>query len=148
MKRTYTDEQRAAISEAVIDGMAEDGLSLHSACKAQGVAVRTVLNWIDADAELSAQYARAREALIEFHLDKTQKITQSDPERASDGRVDAGHVGWQRLQYDSAKWYASKLSPKRYGDRLEIDQKITDKRLPSLTPDEARAIAEKMIGRV
>lgn len=133
MKRTYTDDQRTTISEAVLDGMAEDGLSLHSACKAQGVAVRTVLNWIDADAELSAQYARAREALIEFHLDKTQKITQSDPERAPDGRVDAGHVGWQRLQYDSAKWYASKLSPKRYGDKItqevelngNLDSKLT-----------------------
>lgn len=133
MKRTYTDEQRAAISEAVIDGMAEDGLSLHSACKAQSVPVMTFLGWVEANTELSVQYARAREALIEFHLDKTQKITQSDPERAPDGKVDAGHVGWQRLQYDSAKWYASKLSPKRYGDKTtqevelngNLDSKLT-----------------------
>lgn len=38
MKRTYTDDQRTTISEAVLDGMA--------------------------DAELSAQYARAREGLL------------------------------------------------------------------------------------
>lgn len=139
------------IVQAVLDGMAEEGLSLRESCEKAGVANSTFMTWVKADVDLSEQYARALEEGIDLARDKGIKVASAPPEMmgtAFGTRVDPGHVAWQKLQFDVLKWDLAKRAPKKYGDRLEIDQKITDKRLPSLTPDEARAIAEKMIGRV
>ena len=34
--------------------------------------------------------------------------------------VDTGWLQWQRQRIDSRKWCASKLKPKKYGDRVSL----------------------------
>ena len=139
------------IVQAVLDGMAEDGLSLRESCIKTGVNHSTFMNWVREDEDLRNQYAHAHEDGVELARDDGIKVVRAPPATINTPfgpRVDPGHVAWQKLQLDVLKWDLAKRAPKKYGDKLEIDQKITDKRLPSLTPDEARAIAEKMVGRV
>lgn len=139
------------IVQAVLDGMADEGLSLRKSCLKADVKQSSFMRWVGEDRDLADQYARAREAMADVRLDLTLDIVHAAPDMIdtpTGPKIDPAFVAWQRLRYDAEKWHMSKIAPKKYGDKLEIDQKITDKRLPSLTPDEARAIAEKMIGRV
>jgi hypothetical protein len=63
--------------------------------------------------EFSAQYARAREDQAEAHADRIIEI-------ADDETIDANH---KRIMVDARKWVASKLKPKRYGDKLDLEHK-------------------------
>ena len=42
-------------------------------------------------------------------------------EASADGKVDYAKVQQLRLQVDTRKWIASKLKPKKYGDRIQQD---------------------------
>lgn len=52
-----------------------------------------------------------------------------------DGNEQTNHerVARSRLRVDARKWYASKLAPKRYGERVQHEQKIT---ITDLTDEE------------
>lgn len=73
-----------------------------------------VREWLRKDEEFQADYARAREAQAEFYADEIVKI--------ADDCTDAGKA---RLQMDARKWYASKLAPKRYGDKIDVNANVT-----------------------
>lgn len=65
--------------------------------------------WLGKHAEFAAQYARAREEQADHYADELLEIadTTKDPNKA-------------RLQIDARKWKASKLAPKKYGEKLDI----------------------------
>ncbi|HDS1237610.1 TPA: hypothetical protein QEG37_002025 [Pluralibacter gergoviae] len=95
----------------------------------------TVTLWLTKHEEFSAQYARAREVQAEVLAEDILMLADSAIE-------DGAAVAKARLQVDARKWYASKVAPKRYGDRVQHDQKITitdltdeelDRRLQELT---------------
>ena len=103
------------------------GESLRSICKIQGMpAMSTVTLWLTKHEEFSAQYARAREIQAEVLAEDILMLADAAVE-------DAAAVAKARLQVDARKWYASKVAPKRYGDRVQHDQKIT---LTDLTDEE------------
>lgn len=112
------------------------GESLRKICARPGMpAISTVMVWLQRYEEFMEQYARAREVQAE--------ILAEDIINLADAAVEEGAaVAKARLQVDARKWYASKMAPKRYGDRIQHDQKITitdltdeelDKRLMELT---------------
>jgi hypothetical protein len=74
---------------------------------------QTILNWLNDKAEFVGQYARAREDQAEAHADRIIEI-------ADDETIDANH---KRIMVDARKWVASKLKPKRYGDKLDLEHK-------------------------
>lgn len=84
----------------------------------------TVTGWALQDVEgFAAQYARAREAQAEHYAEEIITIadTEEDANRA-------------RVRIDARKWTASKLLPKRYGDRVELEhsgsiQTVSDEQL-------------------
>ena len=73
----------------------------------------TIRRWRMLDAEFLAQYARAREARAEVLADEIVEIADT----AEDAQL-------ARLRVDARKWAASKLDPKRYGERLDIDATV------------------------
>ncbi|HDL7100129.1 TPA: hypothetical protein PXM79_002920 [Yersinia enterocolitica] len=84
------------------------------------------------------QYARAR--AIQAELLAEEIITIADDSSGDvivddDGKEQTNHerVARSRLRVDARKWYASKLAPKRYGDRVQHEQKIT---ITDLTDEE------------
>lgn len=92
---------------------------------------RTMRRWITEDAELSAQYARAKELQIEHIAEQILEIADDDSEDALfvGGDDDSGSsakrvqnsefIARSRLRVDSRKWLLSKLNPKKYGDKIE-----------------------------
>lgn len=69
----------------------------------------TIYRWIDTIPVFSENYACARERQAERYAAEIVEIadTCSDPNKA-------------RLQMDARKWYASKVAPKKFGDKLDV----------------------------
>ena len=88
------------------------GESMRSVCRDAAMPVMdTLWRWIREKRDFSEQYAVAKQesadALIEDILDI-----------ADDS---AGDVPRDRLRIDARKWIASKLKPKKYGDKASLD---------------------------
>lgn len=123
------------------------GKSLNAWVGEQGFAMSTVYDWIDADEQRAAKYARARELQGEWHAQRILLEAEREPERLPSGAVDSGWVADKRLRVDTLKWIASKLAPKRYGDKLAIggDEDAPAVRVDvNLSPAEAY---QRMLGK-
>lgn len=120
-------------SQEVADAICEriaDGESLRGICQADGMPSRmTVFRWL-ADPNRSAfrdQYARAREEQAEFYAESIVEIADEvEVEATYQGEqvkldVSSSAIARNRLRVDARKWYASKLSPKKYGDFKAVE---------------------------
>jgi hypothetical protein len=140
-------ENKADICALVLSGM-RGGLSAFKACEAAGVPQSTFNLWLNEDAALAAEYARAREDLIERLANETMAIADQAFTEIEEQTLDAKgkpvvvkkkvpvDVQRARLQVDTRKWLLSKLAPKKYGEKLE------------LTGDPDRPLAIQKIERV
>jgi len=93
---------------------------------------RTVLGWLANPNDypmLSQRYARAREARAEAMADEIEEI--SDDGRNDwverEGLTVTNHENIQRsrLRVDTRKWLMSKMLPKKYGDKLDVQHSGT-----------------------
>jgi len=86
--------------------------------------IDTVYLWLLKHPEFSDQYARAREEQAETLADEIIALADEDPIQVVDdkgiARVDSAWVTWQKNRVDARKWVASKLKPKKYGDRTTL----------------------------
>lgn len=77
----------------------------------------TVRRWLagseEWNEEFRRQYARARDAQADHYA---EAIVDISDEAVSD----AVEVARNRLRMDARKWYASKLAPKKYGDKVAL----------------------------
>lgn len=84
------------------------GETMISICRDEKMpAQSTVYLWLQKHSEFSEKYARARERQADYFAEQTVAIADetSDPAKA-------------RLQMDARKWFASKVAPKKYGDKI------------------------------
>lgn len=96
-----------------------DGKSLRQICSQPDMpSRRTVLRWLREDQIFAAKCARAREDQAEHSIDKAMEIEEG----VLDGRIDPAAA---RVVISSIQWRASKLDPKKYGDKQQIEQKVT-----------------------
>jgi hypothetical protein len=151
-----------ALADAVCERLA-NGKSLRAICRDEAMpSLTTVMMWARTDEKFTQQYTRAREQQADVLADEIVDIADEDPQtiltRSEDGesdarelRIDGAAVQFQRLRIDARKWFASKVAPKKYGDKLEL---AGDKERPltvlnvQMPPEEAaRAYKEMMSGR-
>ena len=128
-------EDKAEICALVLSGM-RGGLSAFKSCQAAGVPHSTFNSWLNDDAALAVDYARAREDLIERMAQEVLELSDVDVGLQPDGKRDWAAVQKHKLQVDTRKWLLSKLAPKKFGDKLE------------LTGDPDRPLAIQKIERV
>jgi hypothetical protein len=100
-----------------------EGESLRSIVKdANMPGQATVYEWLLAKADFAEQYAYARDQQAETLADEIIALADEKPKEVTDdkgnGRIDNGWVTWQKNRVDARKWVASKLKPKKYGDRV------------------------------
>jgi hypothetical protein len=125
----YNQEKADRICEAISEGM-----SLREICKPDDMPNKaTVFRWLNLHEEFSDQYARAREEQAEAMADEIVAIVDTAaspvmvdgvPLLREDGTpllvADQAAIAHARLKMDARKWVASKLKPKKYGDKLGI----------------------------
>ena len=114
---------RKKVMTLICDRIAE-GQSLRTiSSEASMPAVKVVLEWIQGDEELRNQYVRAREQQADYIAAEIIEIADNsgkDVIVGADGikRVDHENINRDRLRVDARKWYAGKLAPKKYGDKV------------------------------
>ena len=123
---TSFSEEKARI---ICDRLA-DGESLRSICRDEGMPVlQTVYGWMNSRPSFLEQYLRAREEQAETHADIIVDLSDATPETLpvydKEGNVielklDSAWVQWMRQRIEARKWVASKLRPKRYGDKVSV----------------------------
>jgi hypothetical protein len=100
-------------SQAIFDTICErlsNGESLRGICRDDGMPqVSTVWRWMVDNEERRNQYMRAREEQADTLADEIVAIADN----ATDAQI-------ARLQVDARKWFASKVAPKKYGDKTDI----------------------------
>jgi hypothetical protein len=112
-KRGRPSKYSEALADEICKRLSE-GESLNSICKMDGFpSMDTVHNWLHEGSEYKesffGKYTRARDIQADYYADEIINIadTETDPNKA-------------RVRVDARKWVASKLKPKRYGDKLEL----------------------------
>ncbi len=119
----YTDELAAEICRRIVEGE-----SLTRICKDDHMPnVSSVYLWLFKNKDFSNQYACAREDQADTYSDQIVDIGEEVPMMVitdEDGkvtkRVDPAGIQRNRLRVDARKWVASKLKPKKYGERTTI----------------------------
>lgn len=103
----FTEE----MAERICDGLME-GKSLVKICEEKGMPNRrTVLRWMEANDAFATRCARAREMQADLMDDKIADLIESvTPESAPADRV----------KLSALQWRASKLAPKKYGDKVAV----------------------------
>ena len=122
----YSDEEKESKLNAIFKSM-EDGASLRSALIEIKLSQTTFFSWIDNNEALLEQYARAREARTDKMADEILEIADSSEgdlyvDDNGDTKIDGNTVQRARTQIDARKWLMSKMAPKKYGDKLDIEQ--------------------------
>lgn len=121
----YTPELAKLVCELLAQGK-----SLTNICKTEPAPpYSTVRQWVIDDVNgFAAEYARARDFGVDVMADELLEISDTPKEgveviEGDDGtKIKRGDMlGHRRLQVDTRKWYLSKLAPKKYGDRLDIE---------------------------
>jgi len=85
-----------------------NGESLTRICKEEDQPDYGVfINWAQSSEDLYQEYARARQIQSDYFADQTIEIadTETDNHRA-------------RNRMDARRWHASKIAPRKYGDRV------------------------------
>lgn len=107
------------------------GKSMRTVCRADDMpAMSTVFKWLRERPDFSEQYARAKaeaaDALVEEILDIADDGSNDWMEvhdkdgKAVGYKLNGEHVQRSRLRVDTRKWIASKLKPRKYGERLDL----------------------------
>lgn len=99
------------------------GKSARAMCVEAGISQRVLWNWLASDAELMQQYLRAKELCIDAYAEEIIEISDDrtrDTYTDEKGRevIDRKVIARSQLRIDARKWYASRLAPKKYGDKL------------------------------
>lgn len=125
-----------------------NGESLRAICGADRddfmPSIGTILRWVGEKPDFQKQYARAREIQAETLADDIVSI--ADGPTTGDDSVQTAR---DRLRVDSRKWVASKLLPKKYGERVahvgdaDADPIRTETKLDvsTLTAEQLRALS-------
>ena len=99
---TYSEQIVEKICNLIANGHA-----LHQITEMEGMSGKTaVYTWLEKYPTFAERYARAREKQADLFA--AQIVTIADT--ATDANI-------ARLQMDARKWAASKMAPKKYGDR-------------------------------
>jgi hypothetical protein len=107
-----------------------DGKSMRKVCEQDWAPDKaSVFKWLRTKPEFLDQYTRAKAEAADSMVDDMQDIaddarndfmTANDPNNPG-YKLNGEHINRSRLRVDTRKWIASKLKPKKYGEKLDID---------------------------
>lgn len=108
--------------EAIFAGISL-GRSARSMCVEVGISQRVLWNWLAGDEQLMRQYLRAKELCIDAYAEEIIEISDDgskDTYIDEKGKeiINREVIARAQLRIDARKWYAARLAPKKYGDKL------------------------------
>lgn len=127
------------IEAQMIADYVRSGMTLTAACRTLGVPVRTVYDWITASERFAALMEQARLDGYDAIADQVVQIaddTDNDYEEGVDrfGNpkvfLNKEHIQRSKLRAEVRMKLLAKWHPKKYGDKLEIEQKTATVTIP------------------
>lgn len=108
-----------------------EGESLRSVCRDENMpGLRTVLEWLEAEEEFRVKYARAREIQADLMAAELIDIADDGTNDWMEKKNASGeNLGWaengealkrSQIRIATRQWIASKLLPKKYGEKLAV----------------------------
>lgn len=148
---TYTQEQGEEIYRLM-----SEGYSLTEACDHLGLSRGTVYHWKEKNPSFDALLARAREALAEHAFSEAYAIPKKllalyDGDKKHEVRLDPARVQAARLATNTLQWYAERLAPKTYGQKVPEAASVTVNNNSltvnsrDLTPDQREALRAALL---
>jgi len=130
---SYTKENKDLILNNIFDDITQ-GLAVRNAIKKENISFSTFYIWLDDDEDKSKQYARATEIRAEAMAEDILQICdafENDVVLDQEGKEITNHnvIQRDRLRVDTRKWLMSKMMPKKYSDRQQIDHTTDGKSL-------------------
>tara|TARA_R110000824_G_scaffold16272_1_gene67630 strand:- start:5435 stop:5857 length:423 start_codon:yes stop_codon:yes gene_type:complete len=113
------------------------GESARQICRDDAMPVMsTLMKWLTETDKVtfSEQYARARDCQADYYADEIIDIAD---ELGDD--VDSNAINKAKLRIDSRKWKVARMSPRKYGDKQQIDHTSSD---DSFKPTVIKLVAE------
>lgn len=115
----YTQEMADQICSHITDGW-----SMRRVCREEWAPhMVTIFRWLRENEQFRKQYEEAKDIQADAFAEDMLDIADQPPQINEKGGVDSGDVAHMRLRIDTRKWIASKLKPKKYGDKLEQEIK-------------------------
>jgi hypothetical protein len=109
----YSEELAQSICDRLIEGE-----SLRGICSSIGMPHRvTVIRWMALNADFATKCARARDEQADLMDDRILDIA----DKTERGEIDPAAA---RVVISALQWRASKLKPKKYGDKIELSGKV------------------------
>jgi len=102
-----------------------NGEAITAICKEEDQPHYSVfMKWVQSDQDLFDSYARARAIQADYFFDQMVEIADHDPD-----------INRAKMRVDARKWHTSKISPRKYGDRLmaQLDATVTHQVKPDLS---------------
>lgn len=123
----YSEE----IADKICELIATTSDGLKKIAESQSVTATTVYKWLQENKTFSDKYVRARDMqadlladeIIEIANTPIQGIVETEKEWGIEIRR-GDMLEHRKLQIDARKWKASKLAPKKYGDKIEVDTNV------------------------
>lgn len=144
----YSNDLADRICECI--KTSEDGL--HAICKKNGFPhLSNVMRYLDEHQYFREKYARARELQADYladlivqvskkNLQTTTETTGTNASGYFEQKTKSDNYQRSRLMVDALKWKASKLAPKKYGEKLDVTtdgEKITSFNVGFKKPEDA-----------
>ena len=99
-----TKQQAREVMKRIVDGM-----NLSQAIAATGGSMSAFYSVMKNDIDLQREYAWAREMRSETMAEEVIEIADTEPDAQK-----------ARNRMDARRWYASKMKPEKYGDRIDV----------------------------
>ena len=109
---TYSEKITEEICRRIMEGESLRTITLDEHMPTRS----TVHLWLSVNKEFSDHYARARDLQGDTYADEIVSI--------ADQATDRDSAAAAKVKVDARKWVASKLKPKKYGDKLDLDAHV------------------------
>lgn len=121
----YSQQEKDKIFETVFTEII-NGRAVRNILKDEGMPnATTFFQWLSEDEEKNKQYARACELRAEAIFDEILEIAddKSQDELHTENAIiqNSEFIQRSRVRIDARKWVASKLNPKKFGDKIQTE---------------------------
>jgi hypothetical protein len=137
----YTKEQKKELFTKICNDVIENKTSFNQAILNNKITLTTFYSWLIDDDSLKELYNYAREIRSDTLFEEIIVIADTTEEgikikeTAKGTEILKGDMtDHRKLRVDARKWVVSKMNPKKYGDKVEIDHSSKDGSMsPSLS---------------
>lgn len=128
-KRGGQTKYSEALFKAICFDISTSSRGTKHICESHGITYPTLYNWINNDEELFKQYARAKDMQADMLAEEIISIADdgsNDTVETFDKNgnpIEIENKEWtnrSKLRVDARKWVASKLKPRKYGDKVDL----------------------------